>query len=83
MNAAAVARYVGTQIKMRRRVAGLTRSQLAHASGVPINVVKLMEAGQIALSWSDLARVARALGCEVDMLFEGDAGDAAPFPSLH
>jgi transcriptional regulator with XRE-family HTH domain len=71
MEPEAAAKYLGMRIKLRRRIGGLTTSQLADASGVTVEAVKAIEAGQTLAAWSDLARVASALNCDVITLLDG------------
>jgi len=70
MNEQALARYVGTRIKLSRRIAGLTAGQLACASSFRLKQVNDIEAGRTLASSSELAQIASALGCELSTWFD-------------
>ena len=70
MTPQALAEYVGTKIKLRRRMAGLTADQLARASALRPEQIKAIEAGQTSAAWTDLVAIARALGCDLSALVE-------------
>ncbi len=61
MNLAAV----GTLIKQRRAVLGITQQHLAAVSEVALVTVKLIELGKGNPSWQTLEKLAGALGLEI------------------
>lgn len=58
-----------TRIEERRKAAGLSRSELARQSGVPIRTLEGWEYGQnIPRDVYQLAKIARVLGCLIEDL---------------
>lgn len=70
---------VDTQRLMRRRVeAGLSQNALARKAGVTKQLVSAVSLGKANFSPETLAKVAKALDCEIsDLLPEDDAQFAA------
>lgn len=66
-----VDRHVGTRVRQRRRVLGLTQQDLAADLGVTFQQVQKYELGFNRVSASRLWQVARVLDVEVEFFFEG------------
>ena len=58
---------LGRQIRSRRQAQGLSQAALAIKAGVSRVFVEKIEAGARTPSWGTLARLARALGCRVQL----------------
>ena len=70
MNVAQVPAFSGAALRERRKLAGLTREQLAHRSGLSMNAINALESGRRKTpSSSTAAQLAHALGCKLDDLF--------------
>lgn len=64
-------RHVGARIRIRRREAGLTQSQLAEAVGVTFQQVQKYERAANRISASKLWEIAQVLGVSVAYFYEG------------
>ena len=58
---------LGRQLRVRRQAQGLSQAALATKAGVSRIFVEKIEAGARTPSWGTLERLARALGCRVDL----------------
>ena len=58
---------IGQQLRARRQAVGLSQAALAAKAGVSRVFVEKIEAGARTPSWGTLARLARALGCRVEL----------------
>jgi HTH-type transcriptional regulator / antitoxin HipB len=58
---------IGQQLRARRQALGLSQAALAAKAGVSRIFVEKIEAGARTPSWGTLERLARALGCRVDL----------------
>jgi transcriptional regulator with XRE-family HTH domain len=58
---------LGQQIRSRRQAQGLSQAALAAKAGVSRVFVEKIEAGARTPSWGTLGRLARALGCRVQL----------------
>lgn len=58
---------IGQQLRARRQAQGLSQAALATAAGVARVTVEKIEAGERTPSWIMLGRLARALGCRVQL----------------
>ncbi|WFS69566.1 helix-turn-helix transcriptional regulator (plasmid) [Agrobacterium leguminum] len=67
---------VGTKIKLRRRLVGMSQESLGAAIGVTFQQVQKYEKGMNRVGASRLARIAEVLGVPVSFFFSG-AGDSA------
>ena len=63
--------HVGTKIRQRRWLVGMTQQQLAAEVGIKFQQIQKYERGLNRLSSSKLHAVATALGIDIDDLFEG------------
>ena len=67
--------HIGTRIRARRTVLGLTQQQMAELIGVTYQQAHKYETGVNRLSAARLYNVAQALGVHVDYFFEGTHSD--------
>lgn len=71
-------------ITQKREAAGLTMTECARRAGIDLGKLSRIERGIMPLKVPDIARLARALGCEtkdlVPSLKEWDACEAPPVP---
>ena len=63
--------YVGTRIRQRRWLAGMTQQALAEAVGIKFQQIQKYETGANRVSASRLWDIAEALGVPVAFFFEG------------
>ena len=71
--------HVGTRIRHRRWLIGMTQQQLADQVGIKFQQIQKYETGMNRVSASRLWDVADALGVQISFFFEGLAeGQAAP-----
>ena len=77
-----VDRYVGTRIRERRIMLGLTQHEVAELIGVTYQQAHKYEKGINRVAAGRLSRIAQALGVEVSYFFEGlqTAGRFVPSP---
>jgi transcriptional regulator with XRE-family HTH domain len=73
-----VDRYVGSRIRERRVMRGLTQTQFADLIGVTYQQAHKYEKGINRVAASRLYCIARALGVGVDYFYEGISGDRDP-----
>jgi HTH-type transcriptional regulator/antitoxin HipB len=59
---------IGQQLRARRQGLGLSQAALADKAGVSRVFVEKIEAGARTPSWGTLERLARALGCRVQLM---------------
>lgn len=60
-------------MKKKRKDAGMSIRELSDASGVPDRTIRHWEAGHAAgASYANLSKVAKALGCTIDDIVEGE-----------
>ncbi|SEQ71540.1 Transcriptional regulator, contains XRE-family HTH domain [Faunimonas pinastri] len=64
--------HVGMQIRLRRRLNGMTQDKLGHAIGVSFQQVQKYETGVNRVSAGRLAEIARALGTHPGALLPPD-----------
>jgi transcriptional regulator with XRE-family HTH domain len=64
-------KYVGTRIRMRRLMMGMTQQKLADALGITFQQVQKYEKGSNRVSASRLQQVAHILQVAVSFFFEG------------
>jgi transcriptional regulator with XRE-family HTH domain len=74
--------YVGVRIRERRRVLGLSQSDLASALGVTFQQVQKYENGKNRISASKLYETARALRTSVAYFFDGLEGSQAWYDGM-
>ena len=68
---------LGANVRLRRKLLGMSQGQLAAHLGLTFQQVQKYERGVNRISGSTLLRIAGALHCRVDDLFEGTAPPAA------
>lgn len=72
-------RYVGARLRERRLLLGMTQQQMAELIGVTYQQAHKYERGINRISGGRLYAIARALGVEVNYLFEGFSPEARVF----
>lgn len=72
-------RYVGARLRKRRLLLGMTQQQMADLIGVTYQQAHKYETGINRISGGRLYAIARALGVEVNYLFEGFSSEARAF----
>ena len=80
--AAAVDRYVGGQIRLRRKLLGMSQDCLAAALGVSFQQVQKYERGVSCVSAGRLQLIARALEAPVASFFPPPEEDGAAMDAL-
>jgi transcriptional regulator with XRE-family HTH domain len=78
LRAAAMDQHVGTRIRERRTMLGISQQQLATTIGVTYQQAHKYERGLNRISAGRLYEVAVALGVAVNWFFEGMMTDAVP-----
>jgi len=68
--------YVGARLRIRRKVLGLSQTQLAEALGITFQQIQKYERGANRISASKLYEAARLLQSPVSYFFEGRAETA-------
>jgi transcriptional regulator with XRE-family HTH domain len=78
-----IERHVGSLVRMRRIMLGLSQSQLAQLLGVTLQQVNKYERGHSRISSGRLFQMSEALGVSVDFFYQGlgEMRDEAPAPS--
>jgi len=74
-----IERHVGSLVRMRRIMLGLSQSQLAAMLGVTLQQVNKYERGHSRISSGRLFQIAEALGVPVDFFYQG-LGDVRGVP---
>jgi transcriptional regulator with XRE-family HTH domain len=67
---------IGQQLRTRRQAHGLSQAALAAKARVSRIYVEKIEAGARTPSWGTLGRLARALGCRVELRLVSRRGGA-------
>ena len=70
--------HVGTRIRQRRWITGMTQQQLAEQVGIKFQQIQKYETGTNRVSASRLWDIAAALNVPVAFFFEGIEEDRAP-----
>ncbi|WP_454717626.1 helix-turn-helix domain-containing protein [Caulobacter segnis] len=63
--------HVGTQVRMRRKVLGVTQDQLADSLGITFQQVQKYERGENRISASKLYQIATLLKTDIGFFFDG------------
>lgn len=71
-----VDRHVGSRVRMRRMLLGMSQEKLGDALGLTFQQVQKYEKGTNRISASRLQHIAGILGVTIDYLYEGSAPDA-------
>jgi len=66
-----VDRHVGTRVRMRRMMIGMSQEKLGEALGITFQQVQKYEKGMNRISASRLQQTARVLGVPIDYFYEG------------
>ncbi|MCC7048685.1 MAG: helix-turn-helix domain-containing protein [Alphaproteobacteria bacterium] len=74
-----IERHVGSLVRMRRIMLGLSQSQLAQLLGVTLQQVNKYERGHSRISSGRLFQMSEALGVPVDFFYQG-LGDVRELP---
>ena len=69
--------HVGSRVRLRRKLIGMSQEQLAGALGLTFQQIQKYERGMNRVSASKLYEAASALGTPVAYFFEGLEGDTA------
>lgn len=70
-------RHVGSRVRMRRLLVGLSQEKLGEALGITFQQIQKYEKGANRIGASRLQQTAKILGVPVEFFFEGaPAGDA-------
>jgi len=70
--------YLGSRIRQRRTLIGLSQAELGEAIGVTFQQVQKYEKGVSQIGVSRLSRIAEALDTSVDYLLKGAPGSLSP-----
>ena len=71
-------KHVGTRVRMRRLMLGMSQSTLADAIGLKFQQVQKYEKGTNRISASRLVQIARALQVPIPFFFDGARSGFAP-----
>ena len=77
--------HVGSRVKLRRNMMGMSQERLGEALGVTFQQVQKYEKGTNRISASRMQAMAAALDVPIGYFYEGaplDAGDALPEPAM-
>jgi transcriptional regulator with XRE-family HTH domain len=79
-----VDRHVGSRVRMRRMLIGMSQERLGEALGLTFQQVQKYEKGANRIGASRLQEIARILNVEIDYFFQGapSTGDLAPSTGL-
>ena len=69
-----VDRHVGSRVRMRRTLIGMSQEKLGEALGLTFQQVQKYEKGTNRISASRLQQIASALGVTIDYLYSGSEG---------
>jgi transcriptional regulator with XRE-family HTH domain len=79
MEQQAINRLIGTRLRHRRRLLGLTQGDVARDCGVSFQLVHKYESAVVTISAGMLWRLTQALSVDVGYIFEG-IGEPRPQP---
>lgn len=71
-------RHVGSRVRMRRMMLGMSQEKLGGALGLTFQQVQKYEKGTNRISASRLQHIASILGVSIDFLYEGSATADGP-----
>lgn len=72
-------RHVGSRVRMRRMLAGISQEKLGEALGLTFQQIQKYEKGANRISASRLQQIAKKLDVPVSFFFDGaPSGDATP-----
>jgi transcriptional regulator with XRE-family HTH domain len=66
-----VDRHVGSRVRMRRMMIGMSQEKLGEALGITFQQIQKYEKGTNRISASRLQQTARVLGVSIEYLYEG------------
>lgn len=76
-------RHVGSRVRMRRMLAGISQEKLGEALGLTFQQIQKYEKGANRISASRLQQIAKKLEVPVSFFFDGaPGGDATPTASF-
>ncbi|TCR65295.1 helix-turn-helix transcriptional regulator [Bosea sp. BK604] len=73
-----VDRHVGSRVRMRRMLAGISQEKLGEALGLTFQQIQKYEKGSNRISASRLQQISRKLEVPVSFFFDGAPGEDAP-----
>ena len=73
-----VDRQVGSRVRMRRMLIGMSQEKLGDALGLTFQQVQKYEKGTNRISASRLQQIAHVLGVSIDFLYGGSAAKSEP-----
>src|SRR5215207_6562079 len=74
-------RHVGSRVRMRRMMVGMSQEKLGEACGITFQQIQKYEKGSNRMGASRLHQIARVLGVPVEFFYEGvptDQGSGGP-----
>ena len=71
-------RYVGSRVRMRRMMLGMSQTELAQAVGVTFQQVQKYEKGTNRVSASRLQQMSHVMGVPIPFFFDGSLGRSTP-----
>jgi len=72
----AIDKHVGTRVRMRRMMIGISQEKLGHALGITFQQIQKYEKGTNRIGGSRMAQIANILGVPVGFFYEGAPGYA-------
>jgi transcriptional regulator with XRE-family HTH domain len=76
----AIDKHVGTRVRMRRMLIGMSQEKLGEALKITFQQVQKYEKGTNRVSASRLQQIASILGVTIDYFYEGAEADATAVP---
>jgi transcriptional regulator with XRE-family HTH domain len=67
----AIDRHVGSRVRMRRMMCGMSQEKLGNALGLTFQQVQKYEKGTNRIGSSRMLQIAKALGCGTDFFYQG------------
>jgi transcriptional regulator with XRE-family HTH domain len=74
----AIDRHVGTRVRMRRMLLGMSQERLGEALKITFQQVQKYEKGTNRISASRLQQIANVLGVTIDFFYEGATQEGSP-----
>src|SRR5215210_1660484 len=71
-----VDRHVGSRVRMRRMLVGMSQEKLGEALGITFQQIQKYEKGTNRIGASRLHDIARTLGVPIEFFYEGAGGEA-------
>ena len=70
-SASAIDKYVGSRVRMRRMLIGMSQEKLGEALGITFQQIQKYEKGSNRIGASRLHHIASVLGVDVEFFFQG------------